>query len=728
MELRDRLVRLIRASGERAGLGLGATLPAIRALEPRTPWPDIVIADVAARLTSEERDALLERAERILRFQFDLLGRVGVHYGTPVDWQRDPIAGRSAPLIHWSGVRYLDSEVVGDHKVTWEVNRHQWLIHLGQAWQLSGDSRYAEGAAALLASWLESNPPKRGINWCSSLENAFRVQSWIHGLRLFAGAPGISIPLREEILRSAVLQLRHIEHNLSTWFSPNTHLTGEALALLAAGCAWPEVGDAARWRALGWSILMRELWKQVLDDGVYFERAAWYQAYTLDFYVQAMQWAPLAGEVLPRDAFERIRLAACALRAITRPDGTVARLGDDDGGHALPYSVAPHGNLSATLWRAAHAIGDGSVVPPDPTTRSSLLWLEGVAAFDALAAVSPDESARQSGALRTGGWVTLVERGARAAEDHWMCFDAGPHGAMSCAHSHADALSFDLTVAGVPLIIDPGTGAYSGAERTRLRATASHNTLTVDDVDSSVQKGAFSWKSVACTRLEGFCASKGATWTTASHDGYQRLADPVCHSRTIVRLTGRYWVVLDAVTANARHHIGLTFQLAPGALVASDGARFSIHLPPAFMTLALDPMLATSIEQRTVSPAYSVYDSAPAIVAGAWIDGDTAICTALGSGREVSALRVSGRRADGSWEISHDAGHDCIAMPGGHAVTVGPASFDGSVLLMLGRDNPHAIVAAGAGRLLVDGIERRLAAEEICVLRRTGADTWAQDD
>ena len=29
-----------------------------------------------------------------------------------------------------------------DSKVVWELNRHQWLVRLGQAYQLTGDERY----------------------------------------------------------------------------------------------------------------------------------------------------------------------------------------------------------------------------------------------------------------------------------------------------------------------------------------------------------------------------------------------------------------------------------------------------------------------------------------------------------------------------------------------------------------------------------------------------------
>ena len=54
-------------------------------------------------------------------------------------------------------------------------------------------------------------------------------------------------------------QLRHVEENLSHYFSPNTHLTGEALGLLYLGSAWPDFPRSGRWMETGWSILLEQL-------------------------------------------------------------------------------------------------------------------------------------------------------------------------------------------------------------------------------------------------------------------------------------------------------------------------------------------------------------------------------------------------------------------------------------------------------------------------------------
>ncbi|HXU10846.1 MAG TPA: hypothetical protein VN898_02695, partial [Candidatus Binatia bacterium] len=79
---------------------------------------------------------LLEAAEAIGRKRFDLLGYRELSFGDPIDWRLDPVSGRRAPFAHWSRIDLLDSETMGDPKVIWELNRHQWLVTLGQAYRL----------------------------------------------------------------------------------------------------------------------------------------------------------------------------------------------------------------------------------------------------------------------------------------------------------------------------------------------------------------------------------------------------------------------------------------------------------------------------------------------------------------------------------------------------------------------------------------------------------------
>ena len=631
-------------------------------------------------------------------------------------------------MVHWSRVPYLDADRVGDHKVTWELNRHQWLITLGQAWVLTGDASYAATADRLLNEWLRANPPKLGINWCSALELAFRVQSWIHGLRLLHDAPLLTADTRRAVVASAALQIDHVARNLSTWFSPNTHLTGEALAMLSAGCAWPGLPDAERWRVTGWRILCAELARQVRPDGVYFEQSAWYQAYTLDFYVLGMQWATMAGLPVPPEMPDTVRRIGRALQAVTRPDGTIARLGDDDGGRTLPLVPLAFGDMSDSLWRAAVLLDDPALVPPGRKGLSTLLWLEGVEAFDAAQARFPDTPERSSSCLRDGGWVTLAEHGAQPDRDHWLVFDAGPHGALSHAHAHADALSIDLSVHGVPMLVDAGTGAYVGPRRGQYRGTATHNTVTIDGADSSEQGTAFTWRSATNARLLGYASAANAAFTSASHEGYGRLVDPVRHQRTILRIKRRYWAVFDTVDAAGKHAASVVMQAAAGIVIAqSSGHRFELQGEGVTLCIGVDPRLDCRIEERRVSPAYALEVPASALVAAAETSGAATFCCVLGAADEIGLLEVKPHGAGRAWRITHATESDLVAAPAGLEVRLGPVTFDGTALALLGEEAPHTIVAAGAGNLQIAGRTYTLGADDIAILRRAPDGTWTMD-
>jgi hypothetical protein len=71
------------------------------------------------------------------------------------------------------------------------------------------------------------------------------------------------------------------------------------------------------------------------------------------------------------------------------------------------------------------------------------------------------------------------------SQNSQLFIDAGPQGALTGGHGHADALSIQLIVNGRPTLIDPGTFCYVCPERDRFRGTAAHNTLQVDGRDQS---------------------------------------------------------------------------------------------------------------------------------------------------------------------------------------------------------------------------------------------------
>src|SRR4029077_4331145 len=92
----------------------------------------------------EECQSVLIAAYHASHGRFDLLGYKALDFGDPIDWHLDPVAGRRAPQVHWSVLDPLDASQVGDSKVIWELNRHQWLVHLRQGRRVTREGGEAD--------------------------------------------------------------------------------------------------------------------------------------------------------------------------------------------------------------------------------------------------------------------------------------------------------------------------------------------------------------------------------------------------------------------------------------------------------------------------------------------------------------------------------------------------------------------------------------------------------
>ena len=157
----------------------------------------------------------------------------------------------------------------------------------------------------MLTEWLDNNPTGQGINWTSSLEGAYRLISWSWAWPLLAdyATPAELARLRQAMKDHAL----YVERYPSHYFSPNTHLTGEALALVYAGA----ILGVDRWVDFGARILNSECARQIHPDGVYFEQSTTYQRYTIEIYLHFMLLADQLGMRLPETIEARVRGRVC---------------------------------------------------------------------------------------------------------------------------------------------------------------------------------------------------------------------------------------------------------------------------------------------------------------------------------------------------------------------------------------------------------------------------------
>ncbi|HJQ69870.1 MAG TPA: alginate lyase family protein [Blastocatellia bacterium] len=568
------------------------------------------IVKIMERRFPDERLALIEKADRAVDKRFDLLGLANLSFGDPIDWHLEPSSGKRTTLDHWSKIDYLDAEVAGDKKVTWELNRHSHFVTLGQAYWLTGDEKYCESFISQASSWMDANPTSRGINWASSLEVAFRSIAWLWALHMFADSPTLTPRFALRMLKQLWAHGRHVSSYLSHYFSANTHLTGEALALFYLGTALPEFREAAAWRETGLKILLEQMPKHVRPDGVYFEQSSYYQRYTADFYYHLIVLARASGALLPEVVEERLALLIDHLMWITRPDGSTPLVGDDDGGRVITLATRMSNDYRDTIATAAAIFNRDDWKSVAGEAKPETLWLLGPAALEKYDEIAPRAPAECARAFTEGGYYVMRDGWSR--DSSYVLIDCGPHGSSSCGHAHADALAFEFAANGRTWLVDPGTFTYTGdkALRDLFRSTHAHNTVTVDGQSQSVPSEPFSWQHVASSEAKQFINHPDYDYFKGSHDGYERLDDPVTHTRSLLfikRQPGSCLIVKDRFRARDRHVYTLRYHFPARCSAEANGNQViatSDDGRQLIITVLSSTTVLCRIEDGWVSEAY----------------------------------------------------------------------------------------------------------------------------
>src|ERR1700685_2906855 len=360
------------------------------------------ICGLIKRELPAQAEEIIRRANRIRNHRFDLLGYVNLDYGVDIDWHLDAVHGKRAPKIPWYKVRYLDFQQVGDAKIAWELNRHQHFVTLAKAYVLTGEQAFASEVISQWEHWWKENPYPIGLNWASSLEVAFRALSWIWTFFLLRSCPLFTQELRRRWIAGLGVSGRHIANYLSTYFSPNTHLLGEALALFFLGTLFPQMPGAARWQESGWKIVRPEAERQVRPDGFYFEQSLYYHVYALDFFLYARLLAARNGIGVP-PPYDAVLGRMLDVVAALAQAGPAEGFGDDDGGRLFHPRRNQTEQMTDPL--AMGAVMYAKEFPAAQLTEEAI-WLFGNEAIQKLApnrSAAPSNATAQSVAFPDGG-------------------------------------------------------------------------------------------------------------------------------------------------------------------------------------------------------------------------------------------------------------------------------------------------------------------------------------
>ncbi len=365
---------------------------------------------------------------------------------------------------------------------------------------------------ALIERWIQENPPGEGLAW-EPYPTSLRIVNWIKWA--LAGNT-----LSPAAIQSLAVQARYLTKTIE-WHLLGNHVlaNGKGLAFAGTFFAGPE---AEAWLALGLRVLQGEFQEEILPDGGHFEHSPMYHSIILEDVLDLVSLGRAYAGTLPPaasawpDLVGRMRVW---LKTMCHPDGEIAFFND------AAWNIAP---TQAELEAYARRLGFGSVAEPG----------EGITHL------------KESGFIRMqrGPAVVLLDVG-----------DVGP--AYFPGHAHADTLTFELSLFGARVIVNSGTSTYARSpERLAQRGTAAHNTVVVDEQDSSEVWASFRVARRAWPRDLRLAPAGDGIWEiSCAHDGYLRLPGRALHRRTW-RLAPDSLEVQDSIegryeSAVARFHL-----------------------------------------------------------------------------------------------------------------------------------------------------------------------------
>jgi hypothetical protein len=554
----------------------------------------------APEMSAAEREALLADADSICAGHVVLFAERRFDVGMPPLWNRDPESGVTGPSIYAGDIAIANHDLVGDIKHVWELNRHLHLVRLAQAWAATDDVAWLHALHQQLRSWLDQCPPLLGPNWTSSLELGIRLINWALAWQLIGGEASVLFAGEEgERLRADWLDSIHahcstIARHLSRHSSANNHLIGELAGLYVGASIWPCWTSSAAWLEQARGELEIEAQAQFSRDGVNREQAFAYHIFSSEFLLVA----GLVGQAcenphsqpFSRAYWASLQRALRFLRSVRDVGGNVPMVGDADDGIVFRLD-APGSDRAAQLLALGDAVlrhngaHHGALNPPEPA-HPGARWL-----LHTLPGKRPEADPHESEtgwAFPDGGYLLFGSHFGEANEIKGMV-DCGPLGYLGiAAHGHADALAMTLSVGGEECLVDPGTYSYWQEHKWRdyFRGTSAHNTVRIDGLDQSVSGGRFMWLKKARASIERMPQSPHEFDFRGSHDGYERLADPVRHMRSVrFDAASASLVVKDEFSAKKHHQVELFWHFAPHLSVRLDssglhvrGKRFALQM------------------------------------------------------------------------------------------------------------------------------------------------------
>jgi len=424
-----------------------------------------------------------------------------------------------------------------DREWAYFLNRHGYLGTLLSAYQKTGNRSYVERIDAHIREWVLVNDypgEQTGDPRWRGLETKSRISMWA---RIFYGlAEDAALkPATRILILSSIPDhahyTQHFHHTGGNW------LAMQMFALANGAIAWPEYKDADTWLNYATQTLMPEMERQIYLDGPQKELASHYHGASLSAFQSYADLFERSGHDVPVEWRDGLECMWNYWAYSMRPDGHGVLNNDSNLDYNRPRVLNAASQYDRPDWKYIASNGaEGE--RPDGLPSVIFPWAG-----------------------------QLISRSAWDADAHWSFFDIGPWG---IGHQHNDKLHLSVSAYGRDILVDAGRLYYKRDKwRNFIQSTAAHNTLLID---GRVQQGDV--KEVTEPLADNtYQITEAFDYARSSFEaGYIDLEGKATHTRSVMYVRDKYWIVVDRVETDRPRTIQALWHFHPECTVVANGS------------------------------------------------------------------------------------------------------------------------------------------------------------
>ena len=409
-----------------------------------------------------------------------------------------------------------------DIEWAWALNRHYPTRDLLEAYLKTGNSKYAQYINQFTKDWIISSWPYPAVKSTTAmwrgLEVSFRVKTWS---RIFFELWNTNLisPATQLLILSSLPDHTHYARN---FHAQGNWLTMEISGLATVASSWPEFKESKAWMDYSIETMVASMKEQIYPDGVQTELTSSYHFVALSNFKLFADICHKNNVQLPEYYTKTLESMWNYLALSIRPDGFGLLNNDADQMYNRENILEAAQSYNRADWTYIASNAQNGTAP---ITGPSFIF----------------PYAGQ-----------LISRSGYDANAQYSFFDIGPWGT---GHQHNDKLHLSVFAYGRDFLVDGGRFAYRGEVANKFRkyatGSASHNVILVDG------KGQADGPKLTEDPLaeDLYKISKDFDYGSGIFDQFSGVEGQFSHTRSMVYVRGKFWVVADRLTTDRPRQI-----------------------------------------------------------------------------------------------------------------------------------------------------------------------------